>query len=62
MIDPGKNILKKRKVELRKLIDAMISNEKEKRGGFWLITKTLIFCIFLALVEMKFIFFYENSN
>lgn len=39
LIDPEKDVPKKRKVELKKLIDSMSYHGKEKRGGFWLITE-----------------------
>ncbi len=39
LIDPGKDVPKLRKVELKKLIDAMEYHGKEKSGGFWLISE-----------------------
>jgi len=37
LIDPEKDVPKKRKVQLSKLIQAMECHGKEKRSGFWLI-------------------------
>ncbi|MBI3190259.1 C39 family peptidase [archaeon] len=37
LIDPEKNMPKKRKVKLSKLVDAMKYHGKKNRGGFWII-------------------------
>jgi hypothetical protein len=39
LIDPEKNVPKKRKVKLSKLIEAMSYHGIKKRGGFWLVSK-----------------------
>lgn len=39
LIDPEKDVPNKRKVDLQKLVEAMKRHGKEKRGGFWVISK-----------------------
>lgn len=39
LVDPEKNVPKKRKVKLSELVTAMKYHGKKKRGGFWLISK-----------------------
>ncbi len=37
LIDPERGVPKRRKVEIRKLVNAMKFHGKKKRGGFWMI-------------------------